>query len=105
MAKKKAQKSFFQLTDAEKTETVKEFDRPIPESRLKPLSPKQRLLWERARSSKPDVSIYVHAGRVDIIVHLDPKLMAQAAQFAARNRTTLPKMIDRGLRGVLAFGS
>lgn len=104
MAKKRTPRSFFDLSDAEKTEAVKEFDRPLPESRFKPLTRKQRLLWEKARASKPDVSIHVHDGHVDVVIHLDPELMARANAFATHHRTTLPKMIDRGLRGVLAFG-
>jgi len=105
MARKKAQqKSFFQMTDAEKTEAVKEFDHPLPARRFKPLSKKQRLLWDRAKANKPDVSIYVGETKTDVLIHLDPELLAQARAFAAKNKTSLPKMIDRGLRGLLAFG-
>jgi hypothetical protein len=103
--KKKTKKSFFELTDDEKTQVVREFDRPIPASRFRPLSKKQRLLWERARANKPDVSIYVGEDKTDVLIHLDPDLLAQARAFAAKNKTSLPKMIDRGLRGLLAFGS
>jgi hypothetical protein len=102
---RKRQKNFFQMSDREKMEAVKEFDGSLPPSRFKPLSRKQRLLWEMAGKSKPDVSIYVHEGRQDVVIHLDADLLAEARAFAAKNRTTLPKMIDRGLRGLLAFGS
>jgi hypothetical protein len=105
MMRRKRKKSFFELADEEKTEAVKEFDRPLPASRIRPLSRKQRLLWDRAKASTPDVSIHVQEGQTDIVIHLDPDLMAQAADYAAKNKTSLPKMIDRGLRGLLAFAS
>jgi hypothetical protein len=103
MRKHKPEKSFFELSDAEKTEAVKEFDRPVPAHRMRPLNKKERLLWERARAHKPDVSIYIHEGETDIVIHLEPDIMAQARAYAAKNKTSLPAMIDRGLRGLLAF--
>jgi hypothetical protein len=105
MARRKHQKSFVEMSDAQKTQAVKEFDRPLPASRLRPLTTKQRLLWERARAQKPDVSIYVRQGKADVVIHLDADLLAQARVFAQRKKTSLAKMIDRGLRGLLAFGA
>ena len=90
------------MSGAEKTQAVKEFDRPIPPNRMKPLTKKQRLLWERARAAKPDISIYVHEGRTDVRIHLDPELMTEARAYARKNRTTLPNMIASALRGFLA---
>ena len=103
MPQKKHNKSFCELTDAEKTEAVREFDHPISARRLKPLNKKERLLWDRARAQKPDVSIYIHEGETDIAIHLEPDIIAQARVYAARNKTNLPAMIDRGLRGLIAF--
>jgi len=91
------------MTDEEREEAVKEFDKPIPFSRTRPLTKKQKLLWERARAAKPDVSIYVNDGHADLIIRLDEKLLVQAQAFAKKNKTSLPRMIDKGLRGLLAF--
>ena len=101
--KKKQHKSFFQLSDAEREEELKQFDHPIPAHRMRPLNKKERLLWERARAQKPDVSVYIHEGHTDIVIHLEPEILAQARAYAKKNRTSLPVMIDRGLRGLLAF--
>ncbi len=102
-ALKKKTKNFFEMTDEERDEDVKQYDKPIPLSRMKPLSKKARERFERARANKPDVSIYVHDGRADVLIHLDDKLLAQASAYAKKNKTSLPKMIDRGLRGLLSF--
>jgi hypothetical protein len=90
------------MTPAEQEAQLKQFDKPIDPRDVKPLSKNQRLLWDRMRASKPDVSITVHDGRTDVLIHLDDDLVLRAAAYAKKNRTTLPKMIDRGLRGLLA---
>lgn len=105
MAKKRSTQNFLDLSDAERAEAVKDFDWPLAPRRAKPLSRKQKLLWDKARKSKPDVSIHVTEGQMDFVIHLDPDLMKQARSYAARHKTSLPKMIDRGLRGLLAFGT
>jgi hypothetical protein len=102
-AKNKSDKHWWDLTPQERDETVKEFDKPLRRGRTKPLSKKQRLLWERAQASTPSVSIFVRDDRADIVIHLDDELLARARDFAKKKKTSLPKMIDQGLRGLLAF--
>jgi hypothetical protein len=101
--KRKSEPHWWDLSPEQREQAVKEFDEPLSPRRAKPLSKKQRLLWELARRSKPDVSIFVHDGRTDIVVHLDDQLLKRAREFARKKQTSLPKMIDQGLRGLLAF--
>lgn len=96
-------KHWWDMTPEEQEAELKEFDKPLAPGQAKPLSKKQRLIWERMRASKPDVSIYVHDGRADVIIHLDDELLSRARSFAKKNKTSIPKMIDKGLRGLLAF--
>ena len=91
------------MTRDEQEAELKEFDKEIDPRQLKPLSKKQRLVWERMRSSRPSVSIRVHDGRADVLIRLDEELMQRAKAYAKKRKTDLPKMIDRGLRGLLAF--
>jgi hypothetical protein len=98
-----SKKRWWDMTPAEQEAELKEFDKPIHPHQTKPLSKKQREVWERMRASKPHVSIMVHNGRTDIVIHLDDELLDRASIYAKKNKTTLPKMIDRGLRGLLAF--
>ena len=99
-----SKKRWQDMTLEEREGEVKEFDKPIHPRDLKPLSKKQRLVWERMRGSKPDLSIFVRDGRTEVVIHLDEDLLRRATTFAKKNKTSLPKMIDRGLRGLLAFG-
>jgi hypothetical protein len=103
MAKRKI-KEFWDMTAAERVEATKQFDKPIPESRVRPLSARERRKFERALADKPHVSIYVSAGRRDIKIHLDDDLQAKVRVYARKHKTSLRKMIDRGLRGLIAFG-
>ena len=91
------------MTQQEREAEFKEFDKPLAPGQAKPLSKKQRLIWERMRASEPHVSIFVNNGTTDIVIHLDDELLGRARTYAKKNRTSLPKMIDRGLRGLLAF--
>jgi hypothetical protein len=103
MSKIAKRKSWVKMTAAELVEATKQFDKPIPLSRTRPLSPRNRARWKRAQKSKPDVSIFVDGGHAEVLVHLDEDLLARARDYAKKNKTSLPKMIDRGLRGLLAF--
>ena len=49
MANKKKPKSFFEMTAAERDESVKEFDRESLFEESRPLSPKGKILWELAK--------------------------------------------------------
>ena len=102
--KKTAKKSFFGLTPAERENEVARFDHPIDlEKETRPLSPKERARFERAIADNPGISIYVRKDRrCDVVIHLDDDLLVQAKLFARKNKTTLPKMIDRGLRSLLS---
>ncbi len=105
-ARKQSARSFFDLTPAERDREVARFDEPIDlEKETRPLTAKERALFERMVADKPDVSVFVRKGHLDVVVHLDDELMARASAYARKNKTTLPKMIDRGLRGLLSFGA
>jgi hypothetical protein len=100
---KLSNKRWRDMTPEERDAEVKELDKPIDPGQIKPLSKKQRLLWDRSRASKPNVAIVVYDGRTDIVVRLDDELLQRVNSYAKKNKTNLPKMIDQGLRGLLAF--
>src|SRR5690349_14134169 len=81
------------MTPQEREAEVKELDKPIDPRQIKPLSKKQRLLWDRSRASKPNVAIVVHNGRTEIVVRLDDELLQRVNSYAKKNKTDLPKMI------------
>lgn len=104
--KRRKAASFFDLTPDERERELVRFDQPIDiEKDTRPMTKRERAIFDRMNADKPDLTLMVRDGRHDVIVHLDKSLLAQAAAYARRHRTTLPKMIDRGLRGLLSFGA
>jgi hypothetical protein len=61
MALKKARKPYWEMTAAELAEATKEFDRPIPLSKTRPLTKEERAKFERMRRG-PKVSVHVMRG-------------------------------------------
>jgi len=104
--RKRKTRSFFDLTPEERDREVARFDKPIDIRKdTRPLTKKERALFERMQADQPGVSIRIHNGRTDVVINLDDELLARAKAFARKNKTSLPRMIDRGLRGLLAFGA
>jgi hypothetical protein len=84
------------MTAAELAEATKEFDRPLPASRYKPLSKAQRALFERAKRAGGKATGQLHA------FDLDEQLLLQATAYARKKRLTLNQVVERGLRRELA---
>ena len=93
------------MTPAERERDVARFDKPIDlDTETRPLTARERARWERAMKQKPHVSIFVGKGATKVEINLDDDLLADVRKFARKNKTSLPKMIDKGLRGLIAFG-
>lgn len=95
--RKKLSKSFWELSDAEKDRAVREFDKPLPASRFKPLSKRDRERFERARAAGGEGVKRIYA------FDIDPEVIEQANALAKRKKLTLSQLVERGLRGVMAF--
>jgi len=105
ITKKIAKKTFWEMTDAERDADVKQFDKPTPRSQLRAMSTRERARFERSRNGDgPSISLYLGDGETKIIIHLDEELLKQVKAYARTHKTTLPKMIDKGLRGLMSFG-
>lgn len=98
----KKQKPYWEMSTAELAAATKEFDRPVPLSKTKPLTRQQRAEHERARRA-PHRSIYVSRGRAGEFVHLDPDVLKRCLRYAAEQGLTLSEVINRGLQGMLAI--
>lgn len=95
---KKQRKPYWEMTTEELAEATREFDKPIPAHRLKPLSKAERLRFERAKNAGGPGVHRIYA------IDLDPKLIEQVETYAKRNEMNLTQVIERGLRVVIAFG-
>jgi hypothetical protein len=98
-------RSFFDLTYEEREREVARFDKPIDiERETRPLTARERARWNRIMAAKTYESVYIHGGQVDRHIHVDEDLVEQLKVFGKKKRMSLAQVVDRGLRGLLAFG-
>ena len=69
MKRKKQPKPYWEMTTKELAEATKEFDKPIPLSKTRPLTKEQRRRWERMKQ-EPSISIFIsrRSKKVRVIV-------------------------------------
>jgi hypothetical protein len=99
---RKPKKPYWEMNLEELREATKEFDEPIPFSKMRPLRNEDVL----GLSGGETVSQVSRSSCIETDVtsiHLDDELLKRAAEYVSKHKTSLPKMIDRGLRGLLAF--
>lgn len=93
--KKKPARSFLSLTPAERDREVARFDRPIDIERdTRPLTPKERAIFEKARRT-PSASVYSFK--------LDRRLVGKAVSAARKGRMSLDRFIVQAIREKLGF--
>ncbi len=100
--KTRTTRSFFDLTPAERDREVARFDKPIDmERETRPLSAKERLLWERATGKSKPATRAKRRGTAAVTVELDPQLVRQSAVYAAKHNMTLSEFVAKSLKGSL----
>ena len=105
--KRKRTKPYWKMTARELAEATKEFDRPIPASRTRPLTRDERARWERARK-QPSRSIYIvdhkiEGGQATVLVRLNSGLLRRARECARRHDMTWEQFLEKSLEGALAL--
>jgi len=98
----KPSKPYWEMSASELAEATKEFDKPIPASRMRPLTKEERERFERMRRG-PHRSIFISRNADGIWVRLDPDVLKRSSRYAARNNLTLEEVINRSLKGLLAI--
>ena len=82
-------------------EATKEFDKPIPAWKLRPLTKAQRAQWERARAGGVKSIFLSRARPKSVTLKLDERLVDQTTKYASRKRMTFSQVVETGLRSVL----
>lgn len=101
-AKKRSTRSFFDLTPAERDREVARFDEPIDlDKETRPLTPKERLTWQRATGKSKPAARSSRRGKAAVTVELDSKLVRQSADYAAKHNMTLSEFVAKSLKGSL----
>lgn len=100
MARKKS-KPYWEMTASELARATREFDAEVPPSRTKPLSAKERLLWERATGKPKSAPRAKRRGTAAVKLELDSHLVRQSADYAAKHNMTLSEFVAKSLKGSL----
>jgi len=93
-------KSFFDMTDHERTRDVAQYDREFVADKFRALTPAERARWQRAKR-KPGRPVEGRGAQV-ISVSVERGLLAVADKLARHKRISRARLIARGLRAVLA---
>jgi hypothetical protein len=92
---KSRNKPYWEMSAAELAAATKEFDKPLPASRYRPLTKAARARFERALRAGSQIRRLDELG-------LDLRLLSEAAAYAKRKGMPLSKVLERGLRRELA---
>ena len=103
MATRGKKKSFFKMTPAERDAEVKQFDRGLSLDELRPLSAKNKLLWEAAkrRRGRPGTG----KGEVKVLVTIDPALLEQVDRYVKDRHLKRSQLISRALKNEMKRAS
>jgi hypothetical protein len=95
-------KPYWEMNAKELAEATKEFDKPIPLSKTRPLNAKERALFEKMRRG-PHRSIFISRDADGIWVRIDPEILRRSTRYAAQRKISLTEVINRSLKGLLAI--
>ena len=97
-----AKKAYWKMTAAELARATKAYNRPIPLSETRPLTPKMRRKWERAMGpGRPKIG----EGAKPVLVTIEGALLRRADAYAKRKGITRAELVARGLKAVLPKSS
>lgn len=91
---------FIALPDSEKDARVAKYERGIPFSRTKPLTPAQRKQWRRIQGKLLGRPVVGRGAKV-VAVTIERDLLARADRFARQHRLKRAQMIAQGLELVM----
>lgn len=95
-------KSFLNMTPAEREADLARFERGISFNRTRPMSPRNKALWELVRRGpgRPRKAEEEKASR--FLVSMDPRLLELVDAFAADRRLDRSKLIALSLEAFIA---
>lgn len=98
MPERKKTKSFFQMSLAEKEEFARVLEKGIPARRLKPLSDKDKVLWQAAKRSRGLPRRSNHTKAIPIRVAFEPQLLKAIDACATKNGISRDELLARGAK-------
>jgi hypothetical protein len=99
----KKQKPYWEMTLEELREATKEYDKPIPMSKMRPLTKAEREKFERMQKS-PYHSVFMkrNSSRRVAEVELDSELFHRSADYAEKHKLSLSQVIAQSLKKTLS---
>jgi hypothetical protein len=102
----KRKKRYWEMTADELAEATKEFDREIPAHKLRPLTPAQCELWNRAKRL-PSRSIFITRGdspdTTTLLIRLKSDLVRRLDEYAKSRKITREQLMEKSVRTLLSF--
>ena len=95
-------KTFSKMTASELADATREFDKPSPSGRFRPMSARERRRWERAKRGRGRPSKAPGQKAVRVLLTIQPPLLAEADAFARRHGLSRSELFARSLRIVFA---
>jgi hypothetical protein len=100
--KKSPKKQYWEMNLEELREATKEFDKPIPAAKIRPMTKAERALWEKARKG-PVRSIFISRHPRAVTLELSEAIITRSMQYAQRHKMTLAEVVERSLCSALSF--
>jgi hypothetical protein len=101
MPAKAKKKSLFKMTPSERNADVRKFDDGLSLDELRPMSAKNKLLWEAAKRRRPRSG----PRAVKVLVALDPALLEKVDTYAKDHQLRLSQLISRALENEIRRAS
>ena len=95
-------KPFMKMTASELAKTTREFDKPSPPGRFRPMTARERRRGERAKRGRGRPSKAPGQKAVRVLLTIPPPLLAEADAFARHHGLSRSDLFARGLRIVFA---
>lgn len=92
--------AFLELSDDEKERVWESFDRVIPESETRPLSPEEQREWKKlaARAKRKPGRPRIGSGAQRVQVTVERRLLARADAYAKSRGMSRAQLVSLGLR-------
>jgi hypothetical protein len=96
-------KKYWEMTVAEMRAATKQYDRPIPVSKIRPMTKGERQKFDAMRRGGVR-SIFIHdRPRRDITVKVSEDTLRRCQEYADRHHLSLSDVIDLGLSTAFRF--
>jgi len=91
---------FAALSESQKEEVYRELDDPNIAMKSRPMSPRMKKLWDKAKrkGGRPRVGL----GAKRVLISVERGLLEDADAFARQRRLTRSELFSRGVKAVLA---